>query len=186
MVTAIEKDLHMVNETLHIAKGGVIASGIASILLGILFLAQPLLAGLSLCFYVGVLFVVAGMAKMIFSFADAEGAGSSVLGGVILFLFGLICLTRPDVVASLLVIMAGFYIIADGANALSAGIAAVRAKSAGGILIIVCAVIFMICGFFVLFAPFSFVVVVSGVVMILEGIFSLVFVGLISNKINQA
>ncbi len=174
----------MVNESFHIVKGSVIASGIISILLGILFLAQPLLAGLSLCFYIGILLVIAGMAKVIFCFVDSENAGASVLGGVILFLFGLICLSRPDFVAGALTILAGAYIVADGANVLTAGVSALRSKAPGGILMIICSIIFIICGFFVMFAPFSFVVVVSGVVMILEGIFSFIFVALIGSKMK--
>ena len=174
------------NETMHQAKGSVIAGGIASILLGILFLAEPLLTGVSICYFIGVLLVVAGIMKMIFCFANAEGAAPSIIGGVILFLFGLLCLNRPDVVASILTIMAGIYIIADSSTKLSEGAFAVRANIGGGAIVVVCSIIFMVCGFFIMFAPFTFIMVLAGVVMILDGIFNLIFVAVLSKKINDA
>lgn len=176
----------MLNETLHQIKGGVIASGIASILLGILFLANPLLTGVSLCYFIGGLLVIIGITKIIFCFVHAEGPATSIVGGVILFLFGLLCLTRPDVIASILTLMAGIYIIADGATKLSEGIFAVRSKISGGIAVVVFSIIFIICGFYVMFAPFTFIMVVEGVVLIFDGIFSLVFVGVMSKRIDEA
>ena len=176
----------MVNEAFQQAKGSVIAGGIASILLGILFLGHPLLTGVRFCYFIGGLLVIAGIAKVIFCVTSAEGPASSIIGGVLLFLFGLLCFTRPDVIASIMTLMAGVYIIASGANTLSDGMYAVRSKVAGGVALVVFSIIFMICGFYVMFAPFSFIMEVAGVVMILDGIFNLVFVGVVSKKINEA
>ena len=176
----------MNNETLQRVKGSVIASGIASILLGILFLAEPLLTGVSICYFIGGLLVIVGITKVIFCFVNVEGPAPSIIGGVILFLFGLLCLTRPDVIAGLLTVMAGIYIIVDGAATLSEGIFAVRSKISGGIAVVIFSIIFMICGFYVMFAPFTFIMVVAGIVMILDGIFNLVFVGVMSKRINEA
>lgn len=176
----------MPNETLQRVKGSVIASGIASILLGVLFLAQPLLTGVSICYFIGGLLVIVGITKMIFSFTNAEGAASSIVGGVVLFLFGLLCFNRPDVIVGLLTVMSGIYIITDGARTLSEGMYAVRAKIAGGVAVVVLAIIFMICGFCIMFAPFTFIMELSGIVMILDGIFNLVFVGAMSKKIADA
>ncbi len=173
-------------ETLHRVKGSVIASGIASILLGILFLSSPLLAGVSICYFMGGLLVIAGITKVIFCCINAEGVAMSIIGGVVLFLFGLLCLSRPDVIASLLTVMAGMYVIADASVTLSEGIFAVRNKISGGVVVIIFSIIFMICGFYIMFAPFTFIMVVSGVVMICDGIFNLVFVGVMSKRINDA
>ena len=186
MLLTIKKGLHMNNETLHRVKGSIIASGIASILLGILFLAEPLMAGVSICYFIGGLLVIAGITKVIFCCINTEGVAQSIIGGVILFLFGLLCLTRPDVVASILSVMAGIYIIADGTVKLNEGIFAVRAKIKGGIPVVIFSVIFMICGFYVMFVPFAFIMVVAGVVMVCDGIFNLIFAGLMSKRINEA
>ena len=176
----------MHNETLHRAKGSIIASGIASIILGILFLSEPLLAGVSICYFIGGLLVIAGITKVIFCCINVEGVAMSIVGGVVLFLFGLLCLTRPDVIASLLTVMAGIYVIADAAATLSEGIFAVRNKISGGVVLVIFSIIFMICGFYIMFTPFTFIMVVSGVVMICDGIFNLVFVGVMSKRINDA
>ena len=82
--------------------------------------------------------------------------------------------------------MAGIYIIADGAATLSEGIFAVRNKISGGVVVVIFSIIFMICGFYIMFAPFTFIMVVSGVVMIFDGIFNLVFVGVMSKRIDEA
>ena len=174
------------NETLHQAKGSVIASGIVSILLGILFLSEPLLTGVSICYFIGVLLIVAGIMKMIFCFANAQGVAPSIIGGVILFLFGLLCINRPDVIIGILTVMAGIYIIADSSAKLSEGIFAVRSHISGGMIVVILSIIFMICGFFIMFAPFTFIMVLSGIVMILDGIFNLIFVGIMGKKINDA
>ncbi len=176
----------MVKETFRQIKGGIIVSGIASILLGILFLGQPLLSGVSFCYFIGGLLVIAGIANVIFGITNADGTAPSILSGVILFLFGLLCFNRPDVIVGIMAMMAGIYIIADAANIMSQGIYAVRTKTSGGVVAIVFAVILMICGFYVLFAPFGFIMTVAGFSMILEGIFTLVFVGALSKKLNEA
>lgn len=176
----------MSNELLQRVKGSAVASGIASILLGVLFLAQPLLTGVSICYFIGGILVIVGIMKMIFSFTNAEGPASSIAGGVILFLFGLLCFNRPDVIIGLLTVMAGVYIIADGTRILSEAIFAVRAKIVGAAVVVVLAIIFIICGFCIMFAPITFIMELSGVVMILDGIFNLVFVGAMSKKITEA
>ncbi len=175
----------MPNIVLRQLKGTVIVSGIASILLGILFLSSPLLAGLSFCYFIGGLLVATGIAKMFFSMPSADGPAPSILDGVILFLFGLLCFSMPGVVANIITVMSGMYIIADGANTFSKGMYAIRAKISGGVLLVIFAVIFMICGFFVMFAPFSFIMVLSGIVMVFEGIFNLILAATIGKKLEE-
>lgn len=176
----------MPNTATRQLKGTVIVSGIASILLGILFLSEPLLAGLSFCYFIGGLLIATGIAKMFFSMPSADGAAPSVLDGVILFLFGLLCFSMPGVVANIITVMSGIYIIADGANNFSKGMYAIRAKISGGIVLVIFSVIFMICGFFVMFAPFSFIMVLSGVVLVLEGIFNLILGATLGKKLDEA
>ncbi len=123
---------------------------------------------------------------MIFSFVSVEGPAQSIIGGIILFLFGLLCLTRPDILADLITIMSGVFIIASGAVTLNEGIYAVRSKIGGGVAVIILSIIFMICGFYVMFAPFAFIMVVSGAVMICDGIFNLIFAIFMGKRINDA
>lgn len=175
----------MPNTVVRQLKGTVIVSGIASILLGILFLSEPLLAGLSFCYFTGGLLVATGIAKMFFCIPNAEGPAPSVLDGVILFLFGLLCFSMPNVIANIITVMSGIYIIADGANTFSKGMYAIRAKISGGILLVIFAVIFMICGFVVMFAPFAFIMVISGVSLVCEGIFNLVLAATMGKKLEE-
>ncbi len=174
----------MKNSILSQVKGSIIASGIASILLGLLFWFNPVLFGLSIGYFAGIVFVAVGIAKVVFSFASPEGVAGSIIGGVVFFLLGLLCLFRPDVIADLLTIMAGIYVIVDASTILSQGIYAAKAKIPGGIPVIIFSILFMICGFYVMFAPFSFIMQVAGIVMVLDGIFNLVFVAVMSKNLK--
>lgn len=174
------------NEIAKHIKAGIIANGIVSILMGALFLASPILAGFSMCYFIGVLFAISGLTQIIFAFAGAEGPAASLIGGIVMFLFGSLCLQRPDFTASLLTIMSGMFIIASGGNFLNQAIFACRNKIGGGVIAVICSIIFILCGFTVMFSSFGFVVVLSGVTMVCEGIFSIIFAAAISDKIAQA
>ncbi len=176
----------MIQETFSRARGSIIVGGIAAIILGILFLSQPLLAGVSICYFIGAMLAIAGVANIIFSIASKQEGGQSILLGVILLLFGIVCLARPDVIANLLTIMAGIYVIADGAMTFSDGIFCVRNKIGGGVLVVIMSVILIIAGFYMMFASFAFIMVLSGIALIADGVFSFVVAVALGKQIREA
>ncbi len=176
----------MFESTFNRVTGSVIASGIASIVLGILFLMAPVLSALTMCFFIGIMIVIAGVAKMIFCFVQARDIAASFIGGLLMFLIGLLCLFRPDIIASFLTIMAGIYVVANGVLSLSEGITCARAKISGGVLIVVMSILLIICGFYIMFAPFSYIMIMAGIVLIVDGIFNFIFVAVLKDKVEQA
>lgn len=176
----------MLESTLNRIKGAIIANGVASIILGILFLASPVVSGVMFCYFIGALILIAGIAKIVLAFKSKTDVAFTFVTGLLMVLLGLLCLFRPDTIASFLTIMAGIYVVADGAAALTDGIAITRAKVGGGVFVIIMSVLLMICGLYIMFAPFAYIVVVAGVVLIIDGIFNLIFVGTMKRQIQEA
>ena len=176
----------MLESTLNRIKGAIVANGIASIILGILFLVFPVGSGFMLCYFVGALIFIAGIAKIVLAFKSKVDVAFPFVTGLLMVLLGLLCLFRPDSIASFLTILAGVYVVADGAAALTDGIAITRAKVGGGVFIIIMSVLLMICGLYIMFAPFTYIVLVAGIVLIVDGIFNLIFVGAMKRQIQEA
>jgi uncharacterized membrane protein HdeD (DUF308 family) len=175
----------MVMNAINQIRGGIIVSGIASIIMGILFLAQPLFSGLTFCYFIGIMIAITGLSKIIFAFIQGEKIASSIIGGLLILLIGLICIFRPSIVAGVITILAGLYIVSDGAFLLSDGILCVKNKVGGGVFMVIVAILLIISGIYLMFAPFSFIVIMTGIVLIADGIFHLVFAGSIRRKIEE-
>ena len=168
----------MSNEVLGRSKSNAIASAIASILLGALILAEPLLVGISILYLLSALLILFGILKIVLSFMNPTGAAQSIAGGVLLFTFGLLCLIKPEVISNILTVLVGIYVVSDGAIALSDGISCVKSKIPGGASIIVFAATLILCGFYVMFAPFSFITLVAGIVLVTDGIFNVILIAI--------
>ena len=175
----------MLSEALGRSKGSVIAGALASILLGAIFLAEPMLTGISIIYVVGGLLVLVGIVKVTFSFLSVHGAAQSILGGVLIFVVGLLCLLKTDAVSSMMTIIIGAYVVADGTIALSEGVFCARMKIPGGASVIIFAITIIICGFYVMFAPFTFVMQVAGFALIADGIFNIILIFAISKSIQE-
>lgn len=167
-------------------KGMLIVSAIASIILGIVFLAEPVLSGVTFCYFLAALFVIGGIARFVMCLGNSENNGGSLVGAILMLLIGLMCFARPDIIASFITVMTGMFIACDGAVGISAGVACKRANMSGGVLIIVMSVILMICGIYLMFAPFGFIMIMAGISLIIDGIFSLIFVGKFGQAVHDA
>ena len=167
-------------------KGSVLASGIISIILGILFLMEPVISGVTLCYFIGAMVLIGGIVKMVTSIGRPVDAGASFAGGLVIFFLGLLCLIRPDIVMSFLTILAGLFVIADGAKGLNDGVLCMRASVGGGIILIIASVLLMICGAFILFAPFTFIMIMSGIVLLINGVFNIIFMIAFSSRVEEA
>lgn len=94
--------------------GMVIAIGLLLLLLGLLALAAPLAAGLSIAFAIGALLFAGGIGQLVFSFrAGSFGAGLLVfLVGGLRVLVGLLMLAQPVVgLASLTLLLAAYFTV---------------------------------------------------------------------------
>lgn len=90
--------------------------GILTMILGILAMGSPLIAGVSVAVFVGVLMLVGGIARMIWAFrSDSLGQGllKFVIGGLTL-LFGLMMVGQPLLALQSLTLFLAAYFIVDG------------------------------------------------------------------------
>ena len=176
----------MNEQVLKQMKGSVIASGVVCIVLGFIFLCEPVFSGLTICYFLGAMILVGGLAKVICAFRAAEGAGIIFVDGLLCAIFGILCLARPDVIATILTVFTGVLVIAHGATTLDGGVALMRAKMGGGVLVIIMSVLLIFAGAYMMFAPFALIMIVSGITLLVDGIFIIIFVLFLGKRIQEA
>ncbi len=98
--------------------------GVINIILGILAMLMPVVAGASVLLLLGVLVVAGGIVRIIWAF----GSGSFGKGllmffiGVLTFLCGIVLLANPLFVSGVLTIMLAIYFLLDGIFEIVAGV----------------------------------------------------------------
>lgn len=91
--------------------------GTITIILGILAIAAPLVAGVSVALLVGLLVLMAGIARMVWAF-QASSLGRGLLGfaiGLLTLICGVALVTDPLLASGLLTIVLAAYFLVDGA-----------------------------------------------------------------------
>jgi len=91
--------------------------GIITIILGILAIAAPLVAGISVAFLVGLFVLAGGVARMIWAF-QAGTLGKGLLGfaiGFLTLICGIALVSDPLLASGFLTIMLAAYFLVDGA-----------------------------------------------------------------------
>lgn len=114
----------MVEMTDTVANGGKNTKliGIITIILGILSIAAPLVAGVSIAVLVGLLVLVGGIARMVWAF-QASSLGKGLLGfaiGLLTLICGVALVTDPLLASGFLTIMLAAYFLVDGAFEIAA------------------------------------------------------------------
>jgi uncharacterized membrane protein HdeD (DUF308 family) len=162
-----------------ITRKNLIIQGIVFLLLGILFVAFPdkILKGISI--YLGIIMLVPGVVMIVTPLARKESSASPALltEGVLLTLFGLLFIFRPEIVGKLLALFVGIWMIAGGIMQVAGSAAK---KSMGWKywwVQFLAGVLLLIAGLVILFNAFSVSVALMiwfGVIMILYGVYYLV------------
>jgi len=93
--------------------------GVISIILGILALMAPAIAGLSVVVLLGMVVLAAGVVRMLWAFGS-DGVWSFALG-TLTFLCGLALLANPLFASGVLAIVLAAYFILDGISEIGAG-----------------------------------------------------------------
>jgi uncharacterized membrane protein HdeD (DUF308 family) len=96
--------------------GLLIVLGIVTVILGVLAMGAPLMAGVAVNLMVGAFILVGGIARLIFAFkATSWRAGIfGVLIGIVAILVGILMLTRPLLGLASLTLFLAAYFFADG------------------------------------------------------------------------
>ena len=90
--------------------------GIVTIVLGILAIAAPMVAGVSVALLVGILVLMAGIARMVWAL-QAGSLGKGLLGmaiGVLTLICGVALVTDPLFASGVLTILVAAYFLVDG------------------------------------------------------------------------
>lgn len=94
-----------------------IALGILMIILGILAIISPFFASLALEFFLGWLFIFAGIVQVIYAFRQNRGTGSLVLKLLLALLYlgvGILLITNPLAGILSLTLLVGVFFFVDG------------------------------------------------------------------------
>jgi uncharacterized membrane protein HdeD (DUF308 family) len=96
--------------------GWLMVLGVVEIVVGILAILSPLMAGLSIALIVGIAFLVGGGARIVEAFrADSFGAGAlTFLWGVLIVCAGFYLVQRPGLALVSLTLVVAFVLFTDG------------------------------------------------------------------------
>lgn len=94
-------------------SGVAIGMGIILILVGLVAMASPLMAGVSVAMMVGAMLLVGGIAQLIFSFKSSMGI-ASILFAVLTIMMGMYMLMSPGAALGALTIFLAVYLIISG------------------------------------------------------------------------
>ena len=108
--------------------GTMIAVGVIVMLLGVLIMASPLVAGISVAMMVGVMLIFGGIAKLVFALKTSLGLFAMALG-VLTVIIGGYMLSNPSVALTALTIFLAAYLIISG---ISEAMMALQARPVDG------------------------------------------------------
>jgi len=97
--------------------------GVVAIILGILAMLMPLVAGASAMLLVGVLVLAAGIVRIIWAFgSDSVGKGLlKLVIGVLTLLCGIVLLANPLLAMGVMTVVLAIYLVVDGIAEIVAG-----------------------------------------------------------------
>lgn len=123
-------------DTVETGGKGMTALGIIAIVLGLLAMLAPGLAGISAVFLVGGFVLIGGIVRMIWAF-QGRGFAKGLLMvaiGILTMLCGIVLLAHPLFAAGALTLFLALYLVIDGVLEIVVGFR-MRSKSGGGWLI---------------------------------------------------
>ncbi len=97
--------------------------GIVTMILGFLAMLAPMFTGFSILMLVGIIVVIAGIARMLWAFTAGsfgKGALAFAIGGLTL-LCGLVLMFNPMFASGVLTIVLAIYLVVDGGVEIAAG-----------------------------------------------------------------
>lgn len=162
----------------HIKTGTFLLS-IVYLVLGLLLLIMPETSLLWICYAFGAVVLLTGVVCLI-QYARLHGHGFAapflLVSGVITIALGIFTLLRPEVVASVLPIVFGIFILVDGCNRIASGIELARQKGHKWWVLVLLGVFSIAVGIFLIWRPFEIavsLVMLCGVLLVVEGALNL-------------
>ena len=109
-------------------SGTTITMGIILLIMGVLAMGSPVVAGASIVLMVGILLVIGGIGQLIFAFKAGMGLFAIILGVLTVIMGGYMIANPATALASLTIILAAYLIV----SGVSEAMASFKARPANG------------------------------------------------------
>ena len=148
----------MENLSIRVKKMSVVSIifSIIFIAIGIFLLLKPETAINIICYVLGVLLILWGVVSMIQFFSDKTSESYlsiSFIFGAFMFIFGLIILIKPEIIASIIPLLLGIWMLINGVTKLSYSLTINKLSNAT--VSIVGSIFIIILGVLLIFNPFA-------------------------------
>ncbi|MBP3705101.1 MAG: DUF308 domain-containing protein [Clostridia bacterium] len=152
-----------------------ILMAVLSIVLGVVFIIFPGLTGSVFCWALAIIALLVAAGRY-WAFFQAHKNGETAIGpmctAIILTLFGVFCITRPDVILSFLPLVLGILLLIDGIGKLPIAVSAFTSGIGSRVFAGIAALIPLILGIVLILNPFGAakaVIMFFGVSIALDG-----------------
>ncbi len=145
-----------------------IFNAVITIILGILFIINPLGASESTAILLSAFLIVAGLAdiiQFIYNHVEKIPGGASLIGGLVKIVLSLFAVSHLEIVIELFSLIVSVFVIICGVSCVESSLN-MRRADAPWVLSLVLAIILVICGVLLLFEPFE----AAGMTFIMLGI----------------
>lgn len=157
-------------------KTNLILNALLTILIGILFIANPGRSGILIAAIAGAVILISGIIDVIRFLGtknrDMSASGVLVLG-IAKLILGVIILTHTGAMLTLLIYLFGLFVLFGGIHSLSGALRLKKSDISGWPAHLTLAVLIIAAAVFMLFFPFAVVetaITISGVILIVDGV----------------
>lgn len=149
------------------AAAYLIVQGVVLMLLGVLGLAAPVLAGLAVAIFVGFLLIVGGIASAVSAFVTRPHMHFwwSLFSGIIAVIAGLFALVYPKVAVVGLTLVIAVWLAIDGVNSIMLAIEVRRTHGHGVVWLVLAAIVDWVLAALLVFLPPEAAAVALGVIV---------------------
>ena len=173
---------------LKLAKWDSILISVITVAIGILCVVMPDRSADVLCIVFGCSLLAIGITVFIKSVLyGGLFFSTAIVFAISLTVTGIFCLVNPNVIQSILTVLFGLFILLDSARDFSDGIDCAKAGISGWVILIITSALSMVLGIVIMFySSFEYVMIFSGIALIVEGVRRLVITITFSAKVNKA
>ncbi len=175
-----------VKKFLKKVKWDSILISVLTIAIGVLCVVMPNDFASIACWVCGISLILAGVSLFV-RFCLAGLLGMPLLvPAVLTVLLGVFCLTYPELLQDVLIVMLGLFIVVEAMESFADSIYCAKAKVPGWIWLSILSLATACLGVAVMFCTFDTIVIFAGISMILEGVERLILTLVYSKKVKDA
>ncbi|MBT3319462.1 MAG: hypothetical protein HN389_06790 [Clostridia bacterium] len=152
--------------------------GLCFIIVGIILVSIPEITLATIAIIVGIAAAIVGIVRVVGYFVKKNDGEErpSLAGGLLLIALAIFIFTKPGLITTILYIILGFAIIANGVTKLQAGITMKRQANKYWVVVLISALVTIALGFIVLFGAWgpATLIILIGIFMIIGGVLDVI------------